>query len=552
MINEGDILADGFITLEGGMDSGVAPEKLDDNKMAFSVNTTSRGTYVKTRPAFDKIVLTFDTGVQDIFENGRWQGGSSYVSPYGVNYIIGTVDGRPTQISISNRSGTVSQDSGLSDNNPNQPMAWGVQAGDYFIIQDMEATPIIYNGASWRRAESDEVPTGGPMAFGFGRLWVCNGREAVAGDIEGGGTEVVDFTEAALYGDTFTVPSSLGSITGAIFMAQQDTSTGQGQLLLGCENGMFTIDPTVTRSEWSTTTDITNVALAEAGCSSHYGMSIANGDVLFPSPDGIRSYRDAVAEFTSYVGRVPLSNEVSKILDYDNQTLKQFISSAFFDNRFLITTNQIPDEYGAYHKGIIALDYSSQSNLTKRATPDYDGLWTGLNPVQIIKARFDGYERCFVISKRDGKNELWELTRNEPFDRSNCRIESFIETRGFDFNKPVNRKSLERCDIWVADVQGETDFTVEYRTDSSPTWLEWGTFTVCGADETCTINDCTAPLNQRKLWKVQTLGNPTDAVDEVRDEIARQGFSFQLRISWTGQATIKKCLLYALELKEKL
>lgn len=550
MINKKDTLVDGFISLEGGMDSGTASELLDKNQMAFSVNTTSRGSYVRTRPAFDKIDLTFDTGVQTVFENGRWQGGSAYVSPYGQNYIIGTVDGKPTQISISNRTGTVSQNSGLADNNPNQPMAWCVQAGDYFVIQDGQAFPIIYNGATWRRATASEVPVGKAMAFGFGRLWVTNGREAVAGDIEGGGTTVVDFTEAALYGDTFTVPSSLGSIVGAIFMAQQDTSTGQGQLILGCENGMFTIDPRVSRASWASTPNMSNVAVAESGCVSHYGMAIANGDVLYPSWDGIRSYRDAVAEFSSSVGRVPLSNEMAKVLNYDTMNLKQFISSAFFDNRLLMTTNQVPDEYGAYHKGIIALDFSAQSNLRRRSSPDYDGIWTGLNPVQLIKARFDGYERCFIICKREGKNELWEATRNEPFDRSNCRIDSFIETRAFNFDKPVNKKRLERGDIWLKDVQGQVDVVVEYRADSSPTWMPWGAFTVCGADETCVINDCTVPANQRKLWFHKELGNPLDTCEPIHNEIARQGYKFQVKISWSGQSTIEKLLLFATEIME--
>ena len=65
----------------------------------------------------------------------------------------------------------------LSDGSSCDPQASHVyfqQAENWLIVQDGQNQPYLYNGSTLRRATGDEVPVGGPMAYGKGRLWVDN------------------------------------------------------------------------------------------------------------------------------------------------------------------------------------------------------------------------------------------------------------------------------------------------------------------------------------------------------------------------------------------
>lgn len=57
------LLYSGFDVLTGGMDSGIAPISLAANKYAYGTNTTCRGGYITHRPAFRKINLILDAGL---------------------------------------------------------------------------------------------------------------------------------------------------------------------------------------------------------------------------------------------------------------------------------------------------------------------------------------------------------------------------------------------------------------------------------------------------------------------------------------------------------
>ena len=52
-------ISDGFISLERGIDAGKAPSMLPRNQASFAVNATMRGGFVKTRPGFKGVPLTF-------------------------------------------------------------------------------------------------------------------------------------------------------------------------------------------------------------------------------------------------------------------------------------------------------------------------------------------------------------------------------------------------------------------------------------------------------------------------------------------------------------
>jgi hypothetical protein len=101
---ESNRIADGFQTLEGGMDSGRNPSLLERNKVAYAQNVRFRGGYPKNRPGIKKLNLMFrkpvsagstfeqtDTAVQTLFESGKFQGATFY--SWGFTQVIFVVIG---------------------------------------------------------------------------------------------------------------------------------------------------------------------------------------------------------------------------------------------------------------------------------------------------------------------------------------------------------------------------------------------------------------------------------------------------------------------------
>ena len=107
------------------------------------------------------------------------------------------------------------------------------QAENWLVVQDQQSPPYLYNGGSLRRATGEEVPIGGPMAYGKGRLWVANGSEYYGGDLVYGDPaygrdSVIRFTENTFLNEGGAFAVSNGPITGLAFGANLDTSLGLG------------------------------------------------------------------------------------------------------------------------------------------------------------------------------------------------------------------------------------------------------------------------------------------------------------------------------------
>jgi hypothetical protein len=63
----------------------------------------------------------------------------------------------------------------LATNNPQITHVYFQQAENWLIIQDTQNQPYLFNGSTLRRATGEEVPTGGPMAYGKGQTFTDRG-----------------------------------------------------------------------------------------------------------------------------------------------------------------------------------------------------------------------------------------------------------------------------------------------------------------------------------------------------------------------------------------
>lgn len=444
------------------------------------------------------------------------------------------------------------------------PKVWTLQAENYFLIQNGSDACIIYDGATCRRAvrtgKKLEVPTGTAMAYANGRIHIAvNRKEIELGDIYGGPTSIIDFTETTYLaeGGKFRVPHDITAIKVAPVL---DNSLGQGPVQIHTAIGIHTLNLPVDRARWKNLTEpIQTVSLVNYGAMSNYGTIVVNGDVFFRAPDGLRSFVLARREFGSW-GNVPVSREMQRILQNDDQRFLQYGSAVLFDNLLLFTVNPLPFNTGraAYWQGLGVLDFDLISSMGQKAPPVYAGVWNGVNIMQVVKGTFHGKERCFLFVRNpDFENELWEVDPQSRFDNDCGRINWTIETRAMDFQHPYMLHRLEAAELWVDQIEGTVEIDMSYRPDGEQCWQDWGpTKEVCGTAAQCEVpeGECFKFQQYRPVFKSRLgFGAPDDVpCSTVDSKPARLGYFHQCRLQGSGHARVRALIVKSLEQSEPL
>lgn len=566
-------ISDGFVTAEAGMDSGRASNLLARNQMAMLTNATVRGGFISPRPGIKKVALNFDVqNTLERFQDGRFQGAHFYDAFNGDPQILASIGGRIFKINIASDLSVA--DISIDLNSSIQQQAWMTQAEDYLVIQDGLSRALIYNGGSLRRAADLEVPSGTVMAYGWGRLWVAltNRRSFVGGDlvysVTGQTKDLLGFTENALIanGGAFATPVTAGQINAMAFITNLDTSLGQGPLEVFTDNAIFSVNAPVDRSIWSLVTyPIQTVSLVDYGSASQDSTVQVNGDMWFRSSDGIRSFMVARRQFNTW-GNTPQSTEMARVIERDDQELLQFSSSILFDNRLLTTCSPCYSDHGVFHRGLIALDFYLLAGISNKSNPAYDGLWAGFRILKILKGRIRKQERAFIFVLNPADEiELWEITRSEKFDNGKDRIIWSFETPSYGCvaigalgsSVPQNTqlKKLWTGDIWVDQVWGDVDYTVQYRPDQHPCWVDWTAFQQCSLNESCAELDstCKTVKTYRPQYRSKVkFPQPRDDCDPILSKPYRNAFEFQVRVQVTGAARINRLRIHAHELPEQI
>lgn len=294
-----------------------------------------------------------------------------------------------------------------------------------------------------------EVPIGSIMAYGQGRLFVANPNrfEIQALDLIGSHinketgadssnnkvyplldprTSVLFNTENTYLGEggSFLMPGFMGKITGMEFVPVQDTATGQGQLYVFCEFGAATFNVGVPRASWSTTERFQSVLYQGIGAVGPDAFVQVNGDLLFRATDGLRSYRNATAQFNSW-GNTAISAEMNRILDKDELYLLHNVSMAYTDKgRVLMTClpeekqpDTINDKSRLLYKALVSLDFNTLNGSMGKSSAAYDGIWTGLDFVHLLSGEFGRRDKTYILAYSCNLLTCWLLDPSSPEDR---------------------------------------------------------------------------------------------------------------------------------------
>lgn len=402
-----------------------------------------------------------------------------------------------------------------------------------------------------------ELPAGRMATYGLGRNWICltDGRSFIGGDIVGGpsGSAQFNYRDAVLKvtentylagGGVFVVPGSVGNISFMQFAATLDSSLGQGALQVGTPAITFSCNAPVDRTTWQTLTNpILTQSLITNGGLGQYSTVQANGDLMFRAIDGIRSLVLARREFNTW-GNVPQSTELNPILNADNRLLLPLTSAVIFDNRHLMTTKGIQANRGTYWTGLTALNFDPISSLRGKAPSIYDGLWTGLNVLQIIHGLFAGADRCFAFCLNTATadieiHEIMDSSDSTHLDNGTDRIFWSIQSatlfQGIKGKDQFDFVQLVDGELYAEEILNVVDFTVYWRPDYDQVWRLWHSWSV-------------GTQGQTTYMPRMGFGEPDGKLcDSITGRSARNFYTCQLRVDVQGHCRIMGVKLKAVK-----
>jgi hypothetical protein len=546
-----ELVWDGFTEQSHGMNDGLSRFRLPVAQSALLINATTRGDFVRQRPGWDRIMTVLPQGL-GFFQHFSW-----FKNDAGRVFLLVVAGGRIFRVDPVDLS--VLEITIPGDPNPfTLAKGWSVQAEQFWIYNDGQTLPFIWDGGSARRAKKGELMPGTVLAYVQGRIWygLPDGRSFRAGDLVGSdsGTLAYNYRDSVLKetentflneGGNFSVPSEAGEIVAMRAPTILDTSQGQGPLLVVCENDAFSVNTPVDRTIWkSVNYPIQTVSLMGRGGYAQCSCINVAGDVWFRSrvngdADGISSFVIARREFQD-LGNVPQSFEVSTAIGFDQQNLLVYGSAGVYDNRLLMTFSPGFSNAGVYHRGLVALDLSPKNSIQAKAPPSYEGLWTGLNILAACPTSLGLYT---IVLAGNGNFDLWKLSKNKTTDNNGPITWSHIPRALFqettmDGTPGRTLKRLETCDYEYDELRGLVSFVTSWAPDSLTCLQEWHRWSECMT--MCeTIPDCPPNLNFQPGYQPRKrLPTPPDACSPGSLRPLRNFYTLQFRTDITGPARL--------------
>lgn len=554
------IIYDGYLSFDGGVDSGRAASDLPPNQVARALNATFRGGYPRNRPKIERINFTPDQFAVPAIEFYRFQGAAGYVDDDGVASVFLSLEGELFRIDVESASPHCTRVHGDDlKNNPSRERVAYVQAENFLVAQDGQSNALIWDGIKLTRAGDGQIPVGTVMAYGIGRLWVANGTAYYGGDLVNsdpalGRASVLRFTENDYLseGGSFSVAGKGSPITGMAFPARNGTVSGEGSLMVFTRDAIWEFSAPVNRDVWKDLErPIQTYALLDYGATSHESIVPVNGDLFYRSEDGVRSFFFAERDFRTSWGNAPVSREVGPVLSRDSKKLLSSCSAVNFDGRLLVTAEPVSGSRGTHHSRVVVLDFDLIMGMRQKLPPAWDGEWTftGVRILQLLTVDGSTGRRCFIVGLDDDDVlGLWELHTDEESRRKSESVEWELYLRSLPFESPLFRKQLRSAELWLDDVRGSS-ITVDgyYRRDGHGCWVPWARYSGNGRGCGITLpSGCGVPVQSSPV-AAGRVGFPLApaSYDSTTCDSRLDGYDFAVRLKFNAPATLKKVRLSA-------
>lgn len=563
------------------------PNGLPRNALAWMQNATVRDGGISQRFGWQPVGVIHDG-------SAIYQGGWMYEPDNGSPYLVLSIGGDLFQVNIdpafstSNLTAATPIDiNGKATANPaSLPQFWFCQGERFLIVQTGDPTilPLFWDGNVLRRSKGitntavapgtpgvNEIPSATAMDYYMGRLWYAQGRNYSAGDIVGGlsGTAAYNFRDAILNvtenplvvgGDGFTVPDNSGNIRAIKHSANLNSQLGQGQLYIFTRKTVYALTVPVTRTEWIAATNnnqpLQTVVQLVNGSVNDRGVVAVNGDLFYQSFDpSIRSLITAVRNFQQW-GNIDISSNEFRVLQAVDRELMYAVSGIEFDGRLLETTLPKQTPQGVVCQGIIPMDFIPLSTLQQPAQPAWEGIYDGLDILQLFTGDFGGRPRAFavIVSRVDSSIQLWELTDANKYENGNSRVTWQVEFPAFTWGDEFALKRLVSAELWVDRLSCAIEFQMDYRPDGETCWIEWHKWQACTPRDTSEQGGPAYPVTDYgpSFRATMTLPVPPVGCEVVTGRPTNIAYQFQLRLTVKGYCRIRGLLVHATPVERKL
>lgn len=500
-----------FTDASGGMNAADLPHKIRPNQLARMVNCGIVEQMPTTRPGIR--ILPMTGPARESVSRGNLQGSLFFNPAKGQGGIV--LSDRNSMIAVASagqkfitringRRGNASAEivditTGLFTN-PQLHLVWWNAWENLLLAQDGQSNCFIWDGIAdpffslgynTVTKSRSEVPNGGTvMAYAHGRgVAIVNSRYVLVSDSlheisQSTSRDLVKFVNQTYWatGKYFLPPSKMGNITAAEILPLRNTQHGHGDLMLHCQDGIFSIDLNVfPRSAWNSTPMVKH-ALLNCGAVGPYAVAIHDGDQIFRTRKGIQTLRSAAAQ-PALEGNPnqPISYEVDTWLRADYPRWLRFASLVLWDagRRYFCTTQPIVEGRHRWHRGIVVRNVDPKE--TEPGTlAAWEGLWTlptqAAGIVQMVSGMFDGEERVFAwVRGTDGRNRLAEFCKELKHDVMDdgtiSQIRAQATTRVIDAGQWWKDREFTTVSMYVRGITEAVNWGVWIRTPRSPKWM---------------------------------------------------------------------------------
>lgn len=412
----------------GGCNSVRNPWLLADSQYIWGVNVINRGGLIQTRYGYRQHLTLPDGKLQGyrIFDINKSTAsvvgkvhvfavdGYIYYAPYPLNPIENWEKYKLPNIRFNPNADNVYFE--VAEKSLNQTTVANltrVPSYRVLVMQDGETAAAFWDGEENRHLDQGaalETPIGTWMKWAGQRLWIAKDNAVLAGDL----ADPLKFTERVegtgrgdfRFSDT---------ITGlAIFLSDNR----QSDLMVFCENETSILKSSIiTRDEWEGTQGFQSILYPNIGCISGRSVVSHSGLLWWYSNGGLVSSDSATTSFlTSQVRFRDIEMARSKV-NFSNHINN--IAGGSFES-YLIMSVPSGDDLNAH---TMVLDFAIADELMETAPPAWQGVWTGIRPIEWQSDTYGGARRCFCISTdyqaitgETSKNHLWEAFRPERYD----------------------------------------------------------------------------------------------------------------------------------------
>lgn len=444
----------------GGCNSLIHPTEISPREYAWGENIVNRGGIVQNRPGFKLKASIAGT---------RVQGFCIFTPRSSTARLVVAVDGKIYQAAYPRYE--FIQIAGLQfsataefivfqpatksvKRNPDGSLTI-ITPTPVLMIQDGENRCGYWDGATAKHLNPDAPDLGTPiglwMAWTSSRLWVMKGRRIYASDI----ADPLTFSENTYLAErsNFDLPDDG---TGLIETADQT-----GLLAFTARTTTALKSYIFDRTQWATTPDFQKLIVPGVGNVAPRSARNQYGETYWQSERGFVSLNAAL-----YTQRNNHLETLDGAMMRSKRNLSARLTAACacaFENYFLVS---VPS--GSKHNAQTwALDQSPMDG----APPSWNGVWSGVRPIEWAVGHVGGRERCFFASYdatpvNDTHIHIWEAFSSDREDEGKltCQFETGIITY-------EAKQLFKYAEIEVTELLGDVNLKVYVGATRGPWYL---------------------------------------------------------------------------------